>query len=87
MKKVSYSAVSEQFPMVASFFISSSERGTIENGDPANPCGKGCVSVAVDDTTYRKRPALLQFLGSIDIIAEIVRVGFQGNQITLQWFP
>ena len=59
----------------------------IEDGNATDPRGKGCVSIAVDDATYGKRPALLNCLGSIDIIAEIVRVGFQGNQITLQWFP
>ena len=62
-------------------------KGAIEDGDATDPRGKRRVSIAVDDATYRKRPALLNCLGSIDIVTEIVGVGFQGNQVTIQWFP
>ena len=62
-------------------------KGAIEDGDTTDPRGKRRVSIAVDDATNGKRSALLHCLGSIDIIAEIVGVGFQGNQVTLQQLP
>ena len=59
----------------------------IEDGDTTDPRGKRRVSIAVDDATDRKRSAFFNGLGRIDVVAEVVGIGFQGHQLTLDRFP